>query len=339
MKQFTRGLTVPFLIIGILAILVVGEGIYIYSDRYSAEPVAQNQQSSIGKASQNEGSQNGVEWKTYAGKGFELKYPTGWVIGQGESPIVLKITNPANPGRPDSDTPSDSVLLGHGPCDTSDWKGGLGSAQFKTACISGVTQAFIVHMGATSDASRVIEDQILVSLRFTSLDDGKEKLLQTARQVLSMLNARDFQGLENITSPEGLSLIDYVGWLNLDESIIKKDSISEIPYNSKLYTLGYSDGKGDPVSLTLSAFFEQINKIDYSARQTVVVDEPAPQVSVYATGIQNSIIARVAAGRHFVGFYSEGNPPYPTWNTLYLIFDNINGDYKLRAITKDNWTI
>lgn len=163
-----------------------------------------------------------------------------------------------------------------------------------------------------------------------------EKLINTAREVLSALSKEDYQGLEEMTSPDGLTL-NFYPRLDLSKVHSTKENISEIPSDTKVYLFGYTDGKGDPVNLTTFQFIKQwIYNHEY---------ENAPQVAVNKTlGSGNSLnkITEDAASRDFVVFYFPGfDPQYEgmDWTSIYLVFDNMEGEYKLRAIAKDNWTI
>lgn len=161
-------------------------------------------------------------------------------------------------------------------------------------------------------------------------------LLNSAQQVLTALNTKDYTALEALVSSEGLS-INEVPQLDLTTADIAKSDISHISSNPEIYLFGYADGSGEPIELTQAQYFTQyIYNHDY---------QNAPDIAVNVTvGNGNSInsIPMDVGTRNFVAFHFKGfNPDYGgmDWTTLYLVFDLENGKYTLRGIAKDNWTI
>ncbi|HEY4483818.1 MAG TPA: hypothetical protein VI752_01410 [Candidatus Paceibacterota bacterium] len=165
---------------------------------------------------------------------------------------------------------------------------------------------------------------------------GEKEMVSTAKLVLSALRTRDYQRLEELTSPSGLTL-NLTPSLDLRTIHAGKDEVSELKTNTETYLFGYTDGQGEPINMTTAQFIDKwIYTHDY---------EKAPQVGVNKILGQgnslNSIIKDVTP-REFVSFHYPGiDPQYEgmDWTTIYLIFDQTGGQYKLRAIAKDNWTI
>lgn len=161
-------------------------------------------------------------------------------------------------------------------------------------------------------------------------------LIQTAQNVLSALANKDYVKLAELTSPDGLTLNLYPN-LDLTKIHSTKDNVSNLPNEKKVYLFGYTDGKGDPINMTTYDF---INKWIYTKDY-----QNAPDVAVNKTlGSGNSLnsIATDIGTRDFVALHFAGfDPKYEgmDWTTIYLIFDKIGIEYKLRAIAKDNWTI
>lgn len=167
---------------------------------------------------------------------------------------------------------------------------------------------------------------------------NEQKVLITAREVIGALSARDYQKLEGLVSSDGLSL-NQEPRFDSTKNLIAKNDVSLIPKDTKIYLWGYTDGKGDPINLTRGQFLTTYiysNSIDYLK---------APDVAVNKTlGGGNSVntIDKDINGRTYVAFHFSGfDPKYGgmDWTTLYLVFDSVNGEYKLRGIAKDNWTI
>ncbi len=166
----------------------------------------------------------------------------------------------------------------------------------------------------------------------------EQRAVAAAREVLGVLKARDYQKLEGLVSEDGLSLNLYPRF-DAVKNIIAKSEVSLIPKDAKVYLWGYTDGKGDPINLTRAEFLTKYiysGTIDYSKAPDVAVDK------IIGSGNSLNTIEKDVNGRTYVAFYFSGfNPEYAgmDWTTMYLIFDSVNGEYKLRGIAKDNWTI
>jgi hypothetical protein len=165
-----------------------------------------------------------------------------------------------------------------------------------------------------------------------------EKLIVASKQVLVALKAKDYQRLQTLTSLDGLSLNESPDSLDLTKNDVPQSEISKIPTNTTIKLWGYTDGKGDPINLTVG------NYIDKWIYNKEYLDAPKIEVNkiIKIAGSTSNEIMTYSDGRNFVAFHFDGfNPKYSglDWTTMYLIFDLQNGEYKLRAIVKDNWTI
>jgi len=165
---------------------------------------------------------------------------------------------------------------------------------------------------------------------------AEQKVLGAAREVLGAFAARDYQKLEGLVSSDGLSLT-YEPNFNSTKNLIAKNDISDIPKDTKIYLWGYTDGKGDPINLTRAGFLTKyIFSVDYLKAPDVAVNKTLGSGNSLNT-IGKDVNGRTFAAFHFSGFDSKVNGM--DWTTLYLIFDSVNGEYKLRGVAKDNWTI
>jgi hypothetical protein len=168
-------------------------------------------------------------------------------------------------------------------------------------------------------------------------NNGPKDVTSVAKSVLVALKNKDYSTLENFTSSQGLSWNEYPS-LDMSKSDIIKTEISNIPTNSQKYLFGYTDGKGDPINLTISEYLDKwIYNKDYLNADEIAVNKMLDG----GTNSLNTII-KDAGNRTVVAFYFKGfDRKYEgmDWTTLYLVFDLENGEYKLRGIAKNNWTI
>ncbi|MGC9603417.1 MAG: hypothetical protein ABSF47_03025 [Minisyncoccia bacterium] len=108
---------------------------------------------------------------------FEVKYPAYLTATEPENgnainPNIVYITNLAQ-GKSDTDQPADRLLIKINPdtkCALKDWKKGFGDIYWKTACIDGNPNYFVVMSALTGESQQVL-DQILSTFKFTSQID------------------------------------------------------------------------------------------------------------------------------------------------------------------------
>ncbi len=162
------------------------------------------------------------------------------------------------------------------------------------------------------------------------------RLFAASKKVLEALASSDFAKLETLVSPDGLSL-RHVPNLNLASSTLSKENVSEITTDKTLHFFGYTDGKGDEINMTVADYLKKyINTADYLAAPDTAVNK-----TLGSGNSQNSLLTDKGS-RELVAFHYSGfNPQYEgmDWTTMYLVFDEVDGVFLLRAIAKDNWTI
>lgn len=182
----------------------------------------------------------------------------------------------------------------------------------------------------------IVSYQNNISIPNKANNESKD-VITVAKSVLIALKNKDYTSLENLASSQGLSWNEYPS-LDLSKNDIVKTEISNIPTNSQKYLFGYTDGRGDPINLTISEYLNKwIYNQDYINADEVVINKVADG----GTNSLNTII-KDAGDRTVVAFHFKGfDPKYEgmDWTTIYLVFDLENGEYKLRGIAKNNWTI
>jgi hypothetical protein len=161
-------------------------------------------------------------------------------------------------------------------------------------------------------------------------------VMTTAESVLVALKTKNYALLEKLTSSHGLSWNEWPS-LDLSRVDVAKTDISKIPSDTNVYLFGYTDGKGDPINLTRSAYIDTwIYNRDYLNADEVGVNR------VIGKGNSLDTILTDAGNRTVVAFHFKGFEPEfkgMDWTTLYLVFDFENDAYKLRGIAKNNWSI
>lgn len=356
MKNSQKGFVMS-LLVAIIAVLVIGGGVYIYQNNKvkvsagtdnTTPELNQIQQQNISHTSPVTQQNNpitqpsisvivpatGVLWQ--AGKAYQIKWQTTGVPLDAQGYILLK--NIAQGG--DYYVVEKSVSLNGGASSNYGGSRSWTVPQLSPSFRAG-TYVIRIGIGRYEDYNGALStyfDSASFLISTSTVTKNEQKVLAAALDVISSLASRDYQKLEKQVSPDGLSL-DLYPRFSPTKNLIARNDVHLIPNNTTIYLWGYTDGKGDPINLTRAQFlttYIYTNSIDYSE---------APDVAVNKTlGSGNSVntIDEDINGRTYVAFHFSGFDPKYTgmdWTTLYLIFDSVNGEYKIRGIAKDNWTI
>ncbi len=179
----------------------------------------------------------------------------------------------------------------------------------------------------------VLADSIPETDSFSQQDSVKA----TARQVLISLKENNTAELTKYFSNSGVLFSPY-GHIDIARSkkLTADDLLAAI--NKKwVLTWGSYDGTGEPIKLTVPAYFKKfVYNADYLNAEAVGYDEVLKQ----GNAIVN--IKEIYPKHHFVDYHFSGFDQKlegMDWTSLRLVFEKQNGDYFLVAIIHDQWTI
>ncbi|WEK53993.1 MAG: hypothetical protein P0Y55_15720 [Candidatus Cohnella colombiensis] len=169
------------------------------------------------------------------------------------------------------------------------------------------------------------------------LDDTSTALKNAAEAVIELLRERDLESLTPwIDSKKGLRFSPYT-YIHADSDLVFKPA--ELPTfkdTSKLLW-GTADGSGDPIELSFRDYYER-----YVYNQDFAV---APHVSVNETLAKGSMLfnlKEVYPDASYVEFYFPGFDKASEgldWQSLMLVFEPSNEEWKLVAIVHGQWTV
>ncbi|GEM_PF-5675366 len=172
MKNSQKGFVVP-LLIAIIAVLVIGGGVYVYENNKTKAPVVDTATQQQDQSQQQINSQSptpatqsnqAFSWKTYSNPEhqFSIQYPSNWVVDTGVGGTLVRF-RPANQvQKPDTDTPIDQVFVRQEQgCSSADWNIGFADANYKHVCMISLNLG--IDAVALSSNSKSIEESILKS--------------------------------------------------------------------------------------------------------------------------------------------------------------------------------
>ena len=175
----------------------------------------------------------------------------------------------------------------------------------------------------------------------TAVDpDSNAPLLEAGNAVLAALKEGDIQTLATLVDPEqGLTFTPYSTVDHHSDLTFLPDQLSQAGANGTRYVWGYTQGKGDPITMTLPEYLSAyVFNIDYTQAPVIGVD------SVLSSGNSLENVRDAYPGSRFLEYYFPGQDPEVgglDWCALKLVFSDQNhtGNYRLVGIIHSEWTI
>lgn len=163
-------------------------------------------------------------------------------------------------------------------------------------------------------------------------------LLRAAAGVTDALQSKDYETLAAYVHPSrGVTFTPYSTVDPQHDQHFSADQIKNLAQDTTTYTWGYEDGRGDPIQMTISEYFERfVFDADYTQAPQVGVD----QIITSGNALEN--LTQVYSDCHFVDFCYLGRDPANEgldWCSLKLVFAGENAAWYLVGVVHGEWTI
>ena len=165
-------------------------------------------------------------------------------------------------------------------------------------------------------------------------------LLDAASQVLTALKEGNIQSLAALIDPErGVTFSPYSTVDPHSDLTFTPDQLSQATVNGTRYVWGYTQGKGDAITMTLPEYLgAYVFDADYTQAPIIGVDH------VIASGNSLENVVDAYPEDRFVEFYFPGQDPASgglDWSALKLVFSDPEhaGDHRLVGVIHSEWTI
>jgi hypothetical protein len=161
---------------------------------------------------------------------------------------------------------------------------------------------------------------------------------EQATAVIEALKNKDMLMLSEKVDPnQGLLFSPYAYVDVASDLVFTAAEVQNLFSDSNVYTWGHYDGKGDPIELTFSDYYDRfVYDQDYENADKISNNE--------RLGKSNTIgnLSEVYPHSTTIEYHFEGfNPDYAgmDWKSLRLVFQQTAGTWYLVAIVHDEWTI
>lgn len=199
---------------------------------------------------------------------------------------------------------------------------------------------YLIYDLATEDEAPVASSNFPTSGGVYSVSDGNRGLIASSYNALSYLKAGDFISLADMVHPKyGVYFSPYSN-INLSSTQWFSDAeISRLGKQSDSLVWGVYDGSGEPISMTVSEYFERfVYDRDYSSAPVVTVNR------ISRSGNALETVLDVFPEAQFVDFYfppsidSDGYEDLD-WSVLRLVYESHDDMMYLVAIIHSEYTV
>ncbi|HZK72022.1 MAG TPA: hypothetical protein VFD03_10990, partial [Clostridia bacterium] len=172
----------------------------------------------------------------------------------------------------------------------------------------------------------------------TSTIEPGSSVLQNALDVVGLLKSQDMSGLVAYIHPEkGARFTPYGNVDTVNNQLLLASQVSVLLSDTQTYLWGYYDGSGEPIQLSFSDYYDQfIYDVDFAnpnlIGNNVLIGKGNTQIN-----ITEAYPDAVFVEFHFTGF----DPQYDgiDWESLRLVFEEVDDIWYLSGIIHDQWTI
>lgn len=168
-------------------------------------------------------------------------------------------------------------------------------------------------------------------------ESAREIIQVTANDVIYAISDKDAETIADHTHPEkGVRFTPYTN-VSEDDVVFSKEEIVNFFEDEEAYAWGSYDGKGNEISLTPSQYYEEfIYTKDFVNAEEVGYNE----VLIDGNMIENQFEVYdnpIVAEYYFPG--SEDEYAGMDWESLRLVFEEYENDWKLVGVIHNQWTI
>lgn len=192
--------------------------------------------------------------------------------------------------------------------------------------------------GNGSPADGIDRDQLYDENGIIKPEYAEMIIKETSDKVILALKAKDAQAISGFVHPEkGLRFTPYTS-VDLERDLVfTAEEVKNFFTDKKKYMWGYYDGIGDEIILTPAEYYDVfVYSNDFADPEKIGYNE----VFTYGNAVENQFEAY--PGTIIVEYYFSGfDPKYEgmDWQSLRLVFEEYEGDWKLSGIIHNQWTI
>lgn len=169
-------------------------------------------------------------------------------------------------------------------------------------------------------------------------DIAKKIIEKTANGLIDAIKNKDAEAIADYAHPvKGVRFTPYTTVSTENDMTINKEEMINFFKDEKIYIWGYYDGSGEEIKLTPSQYYEKfIYSEDFMNASEIGYNKVLSSGNMLEN--QFEVYENAIAVEYYI---PEINPEYEgiDWQSLRLVFEEYEGDWKLVGIIHNQWTI
>ena len=210
---------------------------------------------------------------------------------------------------------------------------------------TGNYKAQIKVLAITEEDNEIPDEQLNTVIEFALNKDSiiksevaKEIIEKTADELINAIKNKDAKIISDYVHPvKGVRFTPYTTVSVENDFVINKEDMVDFFKDENSYVWGYYDGSGEEINLTPNQYYE---KFIYSEDFINALEVGYNEVLSSGNMIENQF--EVYENAIVVEYHiPEINPEYEglDWQSLRLVFEEYDGNWKLVGIIHNQWTI
>lgn len=171
-------------------------------------------------------------------------------------------------------------------------------------------------------------------------NEGSEQdhILVNSVNVLTALKEEDMEGLKDYIHPQKGVRFSAYQYIDMENDIVLKgDEIEEAFNDSKTYTWGDYDGKGDPIELSFKEYYKEfVYDEDFLNPHIIAINK-----TVSMGNTIDNVKEAYPDGKYIESYFEGFDKQYEgiDWRSLKLVFEEYEGKWYLVGIIHGQWTV
>ncbi len=191
---------------------------------------------------------------------------------------------------------------------------------------------YIVSWENSTVIATISEDSIMKS------ELAKKIIEETSNKIIRAISTKDTEVISEFVHPvKGVRFTPYT-YVSIENDVVfNQEEVKNYFNDQNVHTWGYYDGKGDDILLTSSQYYDKfIYTADFINAEIIGYNE------VLSSGNMTENQFEVYKNAIVVEYYFSGfnlDLAGIDWQSLRLVFEQYEGDWKLVGIIHNQWTI
>jgi len=191
---------------------------------------------------------------------------------------------------------------------------------------------YIVSWENSTVIATISEDSVMKS------ELAKKIIEETSNKIIRAISTKDTEVISEFVHPvKGVRITPYT-YVSIENDVVfNQEEVKNFFNDQNVHTWGYYDGKGDDILLTSSQYYDKfIYTADFINAEIIGYNE------VLSSGNMTENQFEVYKNAIVVEYYFSGfnlDLAGIDWQSLRLVFEQYEGDWKLVGIIHNQWTI